>query len=110
MAQMPEARKATVKRMLTAELAVALAMRPDLRPVKAADGANDNWTFLHGDLPAGEEVIDFFHAAEHLSDALAAAYVDGSTVARRRFAELRHILLEEADGVCDGDSVAGIPS
>jgi hypothetical protein len=99
MAQMPEARKATVKRMLTAELAVALAMRPDLRLVKAADGANDNWTFLHGDLPAGEEVIDFFHAAEHLSDALAAAYGDGSIEARRRFAELRHILLEEADGV-----------
>jgi hypothetical protein len=85
--------------MLTAELAVALAMRPDLRLVKAADGANDNWTFLRGDLPAGEEVIDFFHAAEHLSDALAAAYGDGSTEARRRFAELRHILLEEADGV-----------
>jgi hypothetical protein len=40
MAQMPEARKATVKRMLTAELAVALAMRPDLRLVN--DGALDD--------------------------------------------------------------------
>lgn len=99
MARMPESHKATVKRMLTAELAVALAMRPELRLVKAADGANDNWTFLHDELPAGDEVVDFFHAAEHLSDALAAAYGDGSVEARRRFAELRHVLLEEVDGV-----------
>ena len=99
MAQMPEPHKATVKRMLAAELAVALAMRPELRLVKAADGANDNWTFLHDDLPAGDEVVDFFHAAEHLNHALAAAYGDGSVEARRRFAELRHVLLEEVDGV-----------
>ena len=99
MARMPEPYKASLKRMLTAELAVALAKRPDLRLVKAADGANDNWTFLHDDLPPGHEVVDFFHAAEHLSDALAAAYGDGSVEARRRFAELRHVLLEETGGV-----------
>jgi hypothetical protein len=52
---MPEPHKASLKRMLTAELAVAMAKRPDLRLVKAADGANDNWTFLHNDLPPGEE-------------------------------------------------------
>jgi hypothetical protein len=56
----------------------------NLRLVKAADGANDNWTFLHDDLPAGEAVVDFFHAAEHLSDALSAAYGDGSIEARER--------------------------
>ncbi|HEX7680004.1 MAG TPA: hypothetical protein VF713_17880 [Thermoanaerobaculia bacterium] len=99
MARMPEPHKASLKRMLTAELAVAMAKRPDLRLVKAADGANDNWTFLHNDLPPGEEVVDFFHAAEHLSDALAAAYGDGSIEARRRFADLRHVLLEEEGGV-----------
>jgi len=99
MARMPEPHKASLKRMLTAELAVALAKRPDLRLVKAADGANDNWTFLHDDLPPGDEVVDFFHAAEHLSDAIAAAYGDGTVEARRRFADLRHVLLEETDGV-----------
>lgn len=99
MARMPEPHKASLKRMLTSELAVALAKRPDLRLVKAADGANDNWTFLHGDLPPGDEVVDFFHAAEHLSAAVAAAYGDGSVEARRRFADLRHVLLEEHDGV-----------
>ncbi len=99
MARMPEPHKASLKEMLTAELSAALEQRPDLRLVKAADGANDNWTFLHKELPPGEEVVDFFHAAEHLSDALAAAYGDGTVEARRRFAELRHVLLEEEDGV-----------
>ncbi len=73
---MPEPHKASLKQMLTAELDVALAKRPNLRLVKAADGANDNWTFLHGDVPPGDEVE-----------------------ARRRFAELRHVLLEEEGGV-----------
>ena len=99
MARMPEPHKASLKQALTAELEAALSKRPDLRLVKAADGANDNWSFLHDDLPAGDEVVDFFHAAEHLSDALAAAYGDGSITARRRFAELRHVLLEEEGGV-----------
>jgi hypothetical protein len=99
MARMPEPHKVSLKLALTAELEVALAKRPDLRLVKAADGANDNWTFLHRDLPPGDEVVDFFHAAGHLSDALAAAYGDGSIEARRRFAELRHVLLEEDGGV-----------
>jgi len=99
MARMPEPHKASLKQALKAELDVALAKRPDLRLVKAADGANDNWTFLHDDLPPGDEVVDFFHAAEHLNAAVAAAYGDGSVEARRRFADLRHVLLEEKDGV-----------
>jgi len=96
---MPEPHKRSLKELLKAELAVALAQRPDLRLVKAADGANDNWTFLHSELPEGEEVVDFFHAAEHLSHALAVAYGDGTVEARRRFATLRHVLLEEEGGV-----------
>ncbi len=99
MARMPEPHKRSLKELLKAELAVALAQRPDLRLVKAADGANDNWTFLHGELPEGEEVVDFFHAAEHLNHALAVAYGDGTVEARRRFATLRHVLLEEEGGV-----------
>lgn len=99
MARMPEPHKASLKEMLTMELDVALAKRPDLRLVKAADGANDNWTFLHSELPAGDEVVDFFHAAEHLNVAVAAAYGDGTVEARRRFADLRHVLLEQENGV-----------
>lgn len=99
MARMPEPHKASLKEALKAELDVALAKRPDLRLVKAADGANDNWTYLHGDLPPGDEVVDFFHAAEHLNAAVAAAYGDGTVEARRRFADLRHVLLEQEAGV-----------
>jgi len=44
-------------------VAAALRQRPQLRVVKLADGAKDNWTFLSDELPAGEEIIDFYHAA-----------------------------------------------
>ena len=50
-------------RLLAAEMAAALRQRPQLRVVKLADGAKDNWTFLSDELPAGEEIIDFYHAA-----------------------------------------------
>ncbi|MBK6519759.1 MAG: hypothetical protein IPG04_37920 [Polyangiaceae bacterium] len=71
----------------------------DLRVVKAADGAIDNWTFLHNEVPDGVEVVDFFHAAEHLNDAIAAAYGVGTVESRRKFADLRHVLLEDPEGV-----------
>jgi len=99
MAKMPEPHKASLKEALKAELDMALSLRPDLQLVKAADGANDNWTYLHKDLPKGAEVVDFFHAAEHLSTALASAYGDGTVETQRRFNDLRHVLLEEEGGV-----------
>ena len=63
MARMPEVKKATLKVTLSKEVNSCLAERPDLKVVKVADGAKDNWTFLSGELPDGEEVIDFYHAA-----------------------------------------------
>jgi hypothetical protein len=99
MARMPEANKATLKRSLLAELMVVLKHRPDLRIAKVADGAKDNWTYLHNEVPEGPEVVDFYHAAEHLSGALGAAYGDGSLQAQRRFNDLRHVLRKETGGV-----------
>lgn len=72
---------------------------PDLRVVKVADAAADNWDFLGKEIPLGEEVVDFWHAAEHLAQAIAAVYGDGTLEARHRFAELRDTLLEVDDGV-----------
>src|SRR5207244_1849934 len=46
MARMPEPNKATLKGQLTAEVMGALIQRPDLRVVKVADGAPDNWSYL----------------------------------------------------------------
>ena len=97
--RMPESRKATLKRSLRAEVLAVLNQRPNLKIVKLADGAVDNWTFLTKQLPEGTELVDFYHATEHLSEALAAAHGDGSVEARRCFLDLAFVLKEVPDGV-----------
>ena len=98
-ARSPEEHKAMLKDSIEAELSEALRKRPDLKVVKVADGAKDNWTFLSERLPDGPNILDFFHGAEHLHTALAEAYGDGTVKARARFAELREILLDGVNGV-----------
>ncbi len=98
-ARMPEHKKATLKTSLLAEVRSIWERRPDLRVVKVADAAADNWDFLGKAIPVGVELIDFWHAAEHLGQAIAAAYGDGTLATRHRFAELRDTLLEVEDGV-----------
>jgi hypothetical protein len=98
-ARMPEYKKATLKEMLSAELGAALVERPELRLVTIADGANDNWDYLHGALPESTEIIDFFHATEHLNTALASAYGEGTAACHAQLEKLRVLLLEDAMGV-----------
>lgn len=97
-ARMPEAKKATLKSSLSAEVQAALAQRPTLTLVKIADGAKDNWTYLGTLAPAGHEVVDFYHAAEQLQDAFDAAYGEGTPKAQAQFNKYRHLLREEEDG------------
>ena len=99
MARMPEEKKATLKTMVAAEVEAVLRKRPDLELVKIADGAKDNWTFLGEVLPEGVELIDFWHAAEHLKDAFDAAYGADDAQAMAQFEKYRHRLRYEADGV-----------
>jgi hypothetical protein len=99
MARMPEANKATLKQQLTAEVMGALMQRPDLRVVKVADGAPDNWSYLGETLPFGIEVLDFYHAAEHLDAALAAAYGEGTPTYQERVETLSTVLRDEPHGV-----------
>jgi hypothetical protein len=54
MARMPEGNQATRKSQLTAEGMRALIRRPDVRVVKVADGAPDNWSSLSETLPFGD--------------------------------------------------------
>jgi hypothetical protein len=99
MARTPERNKRTLKASLAAEVLAVLQKAPNLTIVKVADGVDDNWTFLSGELPTGEEVLDFFHASEHLHAAVAAAYGDGTRDTRHRFEELRDILRDDDDGI-----------
>ena len=104
MARMPESHKATLKSQLTAEVMSALIQRPDLKVVKLADGAPDNWSYLSDTLPVGDECLDFYHASEHLSDALAAASGEGTPGYRERFDTLSGVLRDAPQGV---DKVIG---
>jgi hypothetical protein len=99
MARAPEPNKRTLKDTLAADLCAVLRRAPNLKVVKLADGVDDNWTFLTGELPAGVEALDFFHASEHLHAAVAAAYGDGTTKTRHRYEELRETLRDEPGGV-----------
>jgi hypothetical protein len=104
MARMPEPHKRTLKSQLTAEVMGALRQRPDVRVIKVADGAPDNWSSLSEMLPFGEEVLDFYHAVEHLNSGLGAAYGEGSATYPARAATLRQVLRDEPEGV---DKVLG---
>ena len=98
MARMPEAKKATLKSMLAAEVHAVLAQRPALTVVKVADGARDNWTFLEALVPEGEQRVDFFHVAEQLKAALDVAYAENDPKGRAQFDKLRHVLRYHPDG------------
>ena len=99
MGRMPQSKKATLKTMVAAEVEAVLDKRPDLTVVKLADGAKDNWTFLTRALPEGVELIDFYHAAEHLKDAFDTAHGADSPKAAAQFKKYRHLLRHEPDGV-----------
>jgi len=100
-ARMPESGKKTLKSQLSEAVAAVMGQRPELQLVKLADGAKDNWRFLTDELCPGEgvELFDFFHACEHLSDALEAAYGKHSTKTKAQHKKYRTILRDEEGGV-----------
>ena len=112
--RMPEYKKATLCDQLEAECQSILAVRPDLKVVKLADGAEENWRFLDhldlgltpNDLDRVEQVsiLDFYHAAEHLGAACDAIWGAGSVQNKAEFARLRILLKEDDKGV---DKVMG---
>jgi len=93
MARAPEQHKATLKAMLTETVRIVKEKRPDLAVVKIADGAPDNWTFLASDaLPPGPQILDNFHANEHLHEALAVAHGAETTNTKLEFQHWRGVL------------------
>jgi hypothetical protein len=99
LARAPESKKITLKKILAAEVLAILQTRPDLRLLKLADAVVDNWTFLSKELPPGEELIDFFHASEHLHAAIAAVYGDATLETQFRSAKLCETLRDDVNGV-----------
>jgi hypothetical protein len=67
MAATPEYGKATFLDRMEREIVRVKAAYPQARYVGLADGAKGNWEFLGRH--TGVQVIDFWHAAEYLSDA-----------------------------------------
>lgn len=107
--RMPEYKKATLCRQLEAECQSILALRPDLKVVKLADGAAENWRFLDIldlGLPQQQQaqieqasIVDFCHAAEHLKQACDAIWPDDPVKSKAKFECLRTLLKEKEGGV-----------
>lgn len=98
--RMPEKGKLVLKSTLAEELNAVLESRPDLAVVGVADGAKDNWTYFESILPKNAYVaLDFYHAAQHLKDAMDLAHGRGSIKAESEFKRLRELLLNHEEGV-----------
>ena len=98
--RMPEAKKGILKNELSQTVENILYQSPALTLVKVADGARDNWRYLGDTLRPGEgiEVVDFYHASEHLNKAIEAAYGKNSVDGKSRYEKYRSILKHDEIG------------
>jgi hypothetical protein len=99
--RMPEAGKKTLKNQLQQSIKTILTQQPELKLIKLADGALDNWRFLSDSLFPGQgvELVDYFHASEHLSEAMEAAYGKGNAIGSAKYQEYKSLLKNEIGGV-----------
>jgi hypothetical protein len=103
--RMPESKKVTLQQQLEAEVSSIVAIRPDLVRVHLADGAEDNWrlmTELEQHLPCSLatwiEIVDFYHACDHLKNACDAAWGESTARGKAEFERLKTLLKEADDG------------
>jgi hypothetical protein len=96
--RMPEAKKVTLHRLLAGEVADTLTALPGAKVVALADGARENWRILRAVAPGAIEIVDFFHAVEHLHKGFNAYYGEGSYEARLCGKHYRRALRDETDG------------
>jgi hypothetical protein len=95
--RMPEPDKTTTKAWVEAELDHVRERRPDLTVVAAADGAANNWGFLES-LGPDEQVVDYYHTAEHLHRRLSIANGASTLDTQQKFREMKGTLLEQKGG------------
>lgn len=99
----PERNKATLKSQVKEELRSILSTRRDLRVVAVADGARENWEYFKGTAKSLGiefiEIVDFFHACEHIKTALDAYHGEQSVESKAFFEQCKVWLKEYRDGV-----------
>ena len=103
--RMPEAKKATLQQQLETEARSTLALNPTLQRVHLADGAHHNWFLLNEieqHLPAPTqppiEIVDYYHACDHLKEGCDAAWGESSVASKAQFERLKTLLKEAEDG------------
>jgi len=103
--RMPERRKVTLQQQLETETASILVVRPDLKRVLLADGAETNWRLLSEidqacGLPSqpSVEIVDFCHACDHLKEGCDAAWGESTPRSKAEFERLKILLKEEDNG------------
>jgi len=104
-ARRPEAKKETLAAQLQAEAHAILGARPDLRRVYLAAGAESNWDLLaavdqavSGTPLKSVQIVDFYHACEHLKGGGDAIWGESTVRGQAEFARLRTLLKEADDG------------
>jgi hypothetical protein len=103
--RMPEPKKATLQQQLETETRSTLALCPTLRRIHLADGAQHNWALLNEielHLPPADqppmEIVDYYHACDHLKNGCNAAWGDSSVASKSQFERLKTLLKEADDG------------
>lgn len=99
LARMPEHKKKTLKEQLRNQFEQIKRLRADIKILKIADGARDNWTFLNDEIKDGECVLDFYHASTHLHDAMEIIYGKNSRKAQEAHKKYRHLLRYDPKGI-----------
>ena len=103
--RMPESKKVTLQQQLEAEVASVVSLRPDLMRVHLADGAEDNWRLMaeleqqvSSPARAWIEIVDFYHACDHLKNGCDAAWGESTARGKAEFERLKTLLKEADDG------------
>jgi hypothetical protein len=103
--RMPERRKVALQQQLETETTSILAIQPDLKRVLLADGAKPNWRLLSEiDQACGPpsqpsvEIVDFYHACDHLKEGCDAAWGESSPRSKAEFERLKVLLKEDDQG------------
>jgi hypothetical protein len=104
--RMPESKKVTLQHQLEDEVASIVAVHSDLIRVHLADGAEDNWRLMKDlEQNVGQsapqtwiEIVDFYHACDHLKNACDAAWRESTPRGKAEFERLKTLLKEADDG------------